>query len=221
MADVHRKIELQEQDDLRYLVDNVRRTANQKIDLALPPIEGEDALRRRVEALVHDYISTTFQSASPNLSINGHNPSAALLDSLCSSDALNGNSHSSAIEEYEPLDEKLLTHAADLTRQEEDLLMEISALRREAPKKAAEAWRDGFKNDGEAARAALAMEKNSEGVKAQLVDLDIGKLERQDEVEKTWERGVEGLGRLKREMPGTAARMERAKRAVEYVLAER
>jgi kinetochor protein Mis14/NSL1 len=54
MADVHRKIELQEQDDLRYLINNARRRANERIDLALPPIEGEDALRRRVEELVHE-----------------------------------------------------------------------------------------------------------------------------------------------------------------------
>jgi len=54
MADVHRKIELQEQDDLRYLINNARHRANERIDLALPPIEGEDALRRRVEELVHE-----------------------------------------------------------------------------------------------------------------------------------------------------------------------
>jgi len=49
---VHRKIELQEQDDLRYLINNVQRAAHEKIDLALPPIDGEDALRQRVEELV-------------------------------------------------------------------------------------------------------------------------------------------------------------------------
>ncbi len=54
MAAVHRKIELQEQEDLRYLINNVRRAANEKIDLALPPIEGEDTLRQRVEQLVDE-----------------------------------------------------------------------------------------------------------------------------------------------------------------------
>ena len=53
MADVHRKIELQEQDDLCYLLNNARRRARERIDLALPPIEGEDALRTRVEELVY------------------------------------------------------------------------------------------------------------------------------------------------------------------------
>jgi kinetochor protein Mis14/NSL1 len=60
----------------------------------------------------------------------------------------------------------------------------------------------------------------SRGVDGQDMKLDVGKRERQEEVERTWGKGVEGLGRLKREMPGTTARMERAKRAADYVLAE-
>ena len=54
MAEFHRKIELQSPDDLQYLVSNVRRAANEKIDKDLPPIEGEDKMRQRVEELVHN-----------------------------------------------------------------------------------------------------------------------------------------------------------------------
>ena len=74
----HRKIELQTPDDFRYLVDNVRRAAYEKLDLNFPPSAAvigeatpeagprsikdnatghgkqEDALRRRVEDLVLD-----------------------------------------------------------------------------------------------------------------------------------------------------------------------
>lgn len=53
MADLQRKIELQEPDDLRYLLANTRRVAGSKIDVALPPIEGEDVLRQKVEELVN------------------------------------------------------------------------------------------------------------------------------------------------------------------------
>jgi len=53
MAESQRKIELQSPDDLQYLVSNVRRAANEKIDKDLPPIEGEDKMRERVEELVH------------------------------------------------------------------------------------------------------------------------------------------------------------------------
>lgn len=53
MAEFHRKIELQSPDDLQYLVSNIRRAANEKIDKDWPPIEGEDKIRERVEELVH------------------------------------------------------------------------------------------------------------------------------------------------------------------------
>ena len=58
MAEYHRKIELQSPDDLQYLILNVRRAANQKIDKDLPPIEGEDKMRRRVEELVQEVHSS-------------------------------------------------------------------------------------------------------------------------------------------------------------------
>jgi kinetochor protein Mis14/NSL1 len=73
MTDVHRKIELQEKDDLRYLINNARRQANERIDLALPPIEGEDALRRRVEELVHEVCSISFSSLLARLLIATQN----------------------------------------------------------------------------------------------------------------------------------------------------
>jgi hypothetical protein len=56
MAELQRKIELQSIEDLQFLVGNIRRGANEKIDQALPTIEGEgeDAMRKRVEEDVHD-----------------------------------------------------------------------------------------------------------------------------------------------------------------------
>jgi len=54
----HRKIELQDPKDLSYLIANVTRAAREKIDQHLPPDaapEGEDdAMRKRVEQLVHE-----------------------------------------------------------------------------------------------------------------------------------------------------------------------
>jgi len=65
MAEFQRKIELQSPDDLQYLISNVRRAANEKIDKDLPPIEGEDKMRERVEELVNEVCSTaSFQLTS-------------------------------------------------------------------------------------------------------------------------------------------------------------
>jgi kinetochor protein Mis14/NSL1 len=43
-------------------------------------------------------------------------------------------------------------------------------------------------------------------------------LERQEDVEKNWQRGVEGWGRLRGSMPEMVARKERAERAEKHVL---
>lgn len=60
MAEVHRKIELQEQEDLRFLIANVLRVATSQIDTNLPPVEGEDTLRPQVQELVHEVSSCFF-----------------------------------------------------------------------------------------------------------------------------------------------------------------
>lgn len=74
-ATAHRKIELQSPADLSYLIANVSRAARAKIDTHLPPDaapeSGEDALRRRVEALVEEYIRRTFEGAKEGMEING------------------------------------------------------------------------------------------------------------------------------------------------------
>jgi hypothetical protein len=74
-ASAHRKIELQSPADLTYLIANVSRAARAKIDTHLPPDaapeSGEDALRRRVEVLVEEYIRKTFEGAKEGISVNG------------------------------------------------------------------------------------------------------------------------------------------------------
>jgi kinetochor protein Mis14/NSL1 len=69
MAEFHRKIELQSPDDLQYLISNIRRVANEKIDKDLPPIEGEDRMRRRVEELVNDVNNPPPPSPTPQPAI--------------------------------------------------------------------------------------------------------------------------------------------------------
>ena len=56
----HRKIDLQSPEDLTYLYSNISNAAQQKLDLAIPPVEtaergaNEDAFRNEVEKLVHE-----------------------------------------------------------------------------------------------------------------------------------------------------------------------
>lgn len=160
-------------------------------------------------------MTQTFALAAPNTLINGH-PVAADSSLL----APEGVNDTEVLEEYEPFSEALRDRAEKLLRMEEELLLEIGQLRREAPGKAAAAWKeellreDWMEVDGDADGGGDAGTVSDWEIKVE-------KLERQEEVEKSWRSGVEGLGKLKRELPATAARMERAKRAADYTLAER
>ncbi|CZT08364.1 uncharacterized protein RCO7_08240 [Rhynchosporium graminicola] len=212
MAEFQRKIELQSRDDLQYLVSNVRRAANEKIDKDWPPIEGEDKMRERVEELVNEYINNVFLTSSDNITINGMNPSPDLLSSILSS-----STHSPILEiqEHEPFNTKLFERAKDLARQEEDLIEEIAALRRKVPSAVAEKVKREYKEGVEADEEVLG--RLEEQRESGYVDFGIGVLERQEETERAWERGVKGLEGLMRTLPETVARKERAEKAEAYI----
>ncbi|KAL2072211.1 hypothetical protein VTL71DRAFT_11554 [Oculimacula yallundae] len=219
MAEFQRKIELQSPDDLQYLVSNVRRAANEKIDKDWPPIEGEDKMRERVEELVNEYINNVFLTSSSNITINGMAPSPDLLSQiLSSSSSLSTNQNPIEIQEHEPFNTKLFERAKDLARQEEDLIEEIAALRRKVPGKVVEDVKRGYREGVEADEVVLGrLESISEREREGGVDFGVGALERQSDVEDAWGRGVKGLEGLMRTMPETVARKERAEKAEGYV----
>ncbi|KAI1344523.1 hypothetical protein F5Y15DRAFT_411354 [Xylariaceae sp. FL0016] len=240
--ETQRKIELQTPEDLAYLVANVRRAAAARIDEAIPldPAHGEYDLRTQIEELVDEYITKTFTLASPNLSINGLPVDAS---QYLSPDGVGSSASASAKtlepeEIYEPFDARKRARVEDLTREEEDLLRDIAALKKSVPGAAAAAWADATKKGVKADEEALAAwnERSSSTTDAAAPDgtttatgagrgigvaLGVGALERQQDVEATYEKAVQGLGRLRREMPAVVARMERARGAGEYVITER
>lgn len=59
MSESQRKVELQSPEDLRYLINNAKRAASEKIDRAFPPMpnQGEDAMKIRVQELVDEVSS--------------------------------------------------------------------------------------------------------------------------------------------------------------------
>ncbi|PMD42506.1 hypothetical protein L207DRAFT_510720 [Hyaloscypha variabilis F] len=209
MAEFHRKIELQSPDDLQYLVSNVRRAANEKIDKDLPPIEGEDKMRERVEELVHSYVNDVFHKAAVNITINGLDPSEELINNILA------NSTSPLhheIEEHEPFNAKLFEKAKERTREEEELIEEIAALRRKVPGSIAEStkriYKEGVEGDEEQLRVRQVLAKEQGRLQ-----ISLGALERQEEMEANWEKGIKGLERLMKTMPEMVARKERAERA--------
>jgi len=209
MAEFHRKLELQSPDDLQYLVSNIRRAANEKIDKDLPPIEGEDKMRERVEELVHNYINDVFHRTAANMTINGLEPSRELIDNIL----VNSTSPlHHEIEEHEPFNTKMFERAKELARQEEELIEEIAALRRKIPvvvmENARRVYKEGMEEDEEQLKRREELLKETRSAQMGLIAL-----ERQEAVEKNWENGIKGLERLMKTMPETVAKKERAERA--------
>ncbi|KAI1099018.1 hypothetical protein F4804DRAFT_323118 [Jackrogersella minutella] len=222
----YRRIELQAPEDLAFLLANVRRAAAARLDEAFPPVEGEsaggdgDELRTRIEELVNEYITKTFTLASPNLSINGLPVDAGPFLS-------NSPSALQQPEEvFEAFDGRKRARVEELAREEEDLLRDIAALKKSVPQAAASAWADAARrsvlDDEQALLAANERSAAAEDASATPALRDAtAELDRQAEVEGSYEDAVDGLGRLKREMPSVVARMERARSAAAYVVTER
>ncbi|KAK1766482.1 putative kinetochore protein [Phialemonium atrogriseum] len=208
-----------------------------------------DELRTQIENLVNEYITRTFTLAAPNLTINGlpvDDPSPFLLLPPAGTAALSA-AGGGPEERHEPFDGRRRARVEDLAREEEDLLREIAALKRRVPVAAArdraERFRAGLLADEDALECARARaeagsrwgrrlgkeedgrggEEVEEGGSAARADalLELGLLERQDGVEGGFAGAVAALGRLKRELPATVAKMERARVAGEYVITER
>ncbi|CRK17590.1 Kinetochore protein mis14 like [Verticillium longisporum] len=214
-----RRIELQGPEDLAYLLSNVRRAAQDHLNDAFPPMEGnagdEDELRIQIEKHVNEYITRTFTHAAPNLSLNGlpAEPKVFLAPNADAQKALEPQV------EYEPWDARLRQKVEDLARQEEELLNEIAALKKTVPSDVAGEQTRRLKEARTRDEEELAERKRQADLES--AELDVGVLERQDGVESAHRSAIEGLGKVKREMPSTVAKMERARVAGEYVVTGR
>jgi kinetochor protein Mis14/NSL1 len=162
------------------------------------------------------YIDKTFSLAAPNITINGL--PVDIKSYLSSQD----RAQSTTEEVYESFDGRKRQRVEDLTREEEDLLREIAALKWTIPTAAAQKLDESFKDGVMADEAALDAKRTAIQARGGGdVVLEVPVLERQEDVEKAFRDAVDGLARLKKEMPATVARMERARVAGEYVLTER
>lgn len=115
-------------------------------------------------------------------------------------------------ESYDPrLAEKLRTLYADFEVQS----TRVAELRREAPGAAARRYMERLEEE---LKVEGELEKEREA-KVEDMDVDVmdtGILERRDDVERSWERGTQGLLELGK-VPGVLAKLERAGRAVEVI----
>lgn len=210
----HRRIDLQSPADLTYLQSNIKLSAQQKLDIAIPasatPANESDTFRPRVQQLVQDYITQTLSLALPSLAINGLDADTSMLADAKSDDAEDESN-------YEPYDPRLAEKLRTLYRQLEWEHTRVAELRREAPGAAARAYveRSEMERELEKGREReVEGEMEMEGGRDR--GLDGVRLERGEEVERMWGRGLEGLAELGK-VPEVVARMERAGKAAEVV----
>ncbi|KAI4098996.1 MAG: hypothetical protein LQ339_006189 [Xanthoria mediterranea] len=218
----HRKIDLQSPADLTYLHTNIKHTAQQKLDLAIPASatpanEPDNSFRPRVQQILSDYITQTLTLALPSLAINGLEAETSM---LLADDEKQGTEGSGAavVEDeshYEAYDPRLAERLRTLYRQLEWEHTRVAELRRDAPGAAARGFVERLEAVREVERGReKEVEVEMEGVR----DGGLGGVgvERGAEVEKIWGRGLEGLVELGR-VTEVVAKMERAKRAAEVV----
>lgn len=176
------------------------------------------------------WVQRTVTLAAPNLSINGNesvDPTPYLAPNISDLAAQEPE------ERYEQFDARKRQRYHDLAGQEQDLLQEIASLKKRVPVGVATQWSDkitrGMKEDQEiherVKEEVVARTEGQQQVDANEVAktkkrkmLGDVKLERREEVEVKFGEVVGTLGRLKRDMPATVAKMERARVAGSYVV---
>ncbi|KAL1899179.1 hypothetical protein Sste5346_003101 [Sporothrix stenoceras] len=197
----------------------------------------EDDLHTRVEALVNEYIRRAFALAAPNLTINGLpvDPAPFWDDEDDDSDSnakgkkgKKGKKNQAPVEETEPFDTRKRQRVEDLSRDEEDLLRDIALLKRRVPAAAVRAREQALAGQlaaDDAAAAALqeVLQQQQEVAAAAAREEAEAEAENADTASSaaSFAQAVAGLGRLKQAMPATVARMERARVAGDYAVAER
>ncbi|KAL8915566.1 MAG: hypothetical protein Q9171_000131 [Xanthocarpia ochracea] len=208
----HRKIDLQSPADLNYLHTNIKHSAQQKLDLAIPtsatPTNEPDSFRPQVQQLIQEYITQTLTLALPSLAINGLDAETSML--------VDDNTNEVEDESnYEPYDPRLAERLRTLYRQLEWEHTRVAELRREAPGAAARAYIERLEAVREVERerekeVEMEMEGSRDGGLEKIM------LERGEEVERMWGRGLEGLVELGR-VAEVVTRLERARKAAEVV----
>jgi len=118
------------------------------------------------------------------------------------------------LSEFEALDTRLAERIRALEATKESLTEKVADLRRTAPAKAAQDFQTQWAKDNEVFESGAQQE---EAGAANESPLDLGDMNRWDDVQASWGRGTEILAALKVNLTETVARLERAKAVAEHM----
>lgn len=122
--------------------------------------------------------------------------------------------------EFESFDAKLAQRIQGLASQIEQQTLQLANLRRTAPAETAQRFQDSFTQQSDQYDAQLRRDEEDRLRAAKDTDIDIGEVQRSDEIQSTWQHGAENLMALKSGLGGTVAKMERAQQAVNVIEAQ-
>lgn len=117
--------------------------------------------------------------------------------------------------EIEPFDTKLAQRIQTLAAQVEDHTLQLANLRRTAPAQTSQRFQNLFTQSSAKDDARLQRKGERDLQEAQNTVIEVGTIERLDEVQATWQSGSENVIALKSGLGGTVAKMERAQQAMD------
>lgn len=119
--------------------------------------------------------------------------------------------------EIEPFDTRLAQRIQILSSQIEDHTLQLANLRRTAPKETSEQFQESFARQRDEEDAQLKKAEEAKLETARSTTVDVGEVERLEEVRKTWQQGTTNLQTLRSGLGGTVARLEKAQTNVALV----
>jgi len=118
------------------------------------------------------------------------------------------------VAEIEPFDTKLAQRIQNLSAQIEQRTLDLANLRRNAPAQTSQRYQEAYTKRSEIYDARLKKDEEAKLGVARSTKVDIGEIERLDEMQNTWSKGTDQLLELKASLGSTVARMEKAQKAV-------
>ena len=116
--------------------------------------------------------------------------------------------------EIEPFDTKLAQRIQNLSAQIEQRTLDLANLRRNAPAQTSQHFQEVYAKQSEEYGAWLKKDEETKLDAARSTKVDVGEMERLDEMQNTWLKGTDQLLELKAGLGSTVARMEKAQKAV-------
>ncbi|KAK9446433.1 kinetochore protein Mis14 like-domain-containing protein [Limtongia smithiae] len=212
---IHQKLQLVSE-DLRYLVEKFTEVAKSRVSQHFPLATAgskDEVLRTEVEALVQQFILEMFDMAKHGIVVNGQDGSEISLQSLLNSDTTKNEA-----DNYEPFDLELNEEVRQLYAQIDEETVEVTKLRREAPLRTLANYKRQLEELEKQQQEHFSVNDEEQKVDADKAQLTVDEvLLRKTNVETDFNEFVASLREMKKDIPGTLSKLDRASAAITHL----